>query len=221
MLAFMIRRLITYVCTHAFMSECQIPLALIPDDNTDRSQLCDSCENRIGGPRLFCLDCDIKSTKSYNNLDLCSAPQYVAARVTREDLESAHEPSHRLVKVRTTVLTRSHGRAHTMACDAFARVGETCRKIAEFTSYLDETGLDKQKTSSFGMTATEMPTKLEPDKVLNPPDGTKAGARVEGKTAHYAGHDQVQDMSLPTCGKCKGRLSFPFWYCIFCKGESW
>jgi hypothetical protein len=24
---------------------------------------------------------------------------------------------------------------------------------------------------------------------------------------------------LPNCGNCKGPLSFPFWYCIFCEGE--
>jgi hypothetical protein len=27
-------------------------------------------------------------------------------------------------------------------------------------------------------------------------------------------------IDLPTCGKCKGSLSFPFWYyCIFCEGR--
>jgi hypothetical protein len=194
--------------------------ALIPNaNNTDRRQLCDSCNGRIGGPRLFCLDCAIKSTEIYDNVDLCCTPQCVGARVTREDLEGVHEPSHKLVKVRTAVLSRNHGRAHTAACDAFARVEETCRKIAEFNSHPDEgTGPDKQKTSRFGTTSTKMPTKSEPDNVLNPPDGTKVGAEVEGKTAIDASHVQVQDPSLPTCGKCKGRLSFPFWYCIFCQG---
>ena len=161
--------------THAFMSGCQMLLALFPDANTDRSQFCDSCNGRIGGPRLFCLDCAIKSTEIYDNVDLCCAPECVGARVTRQDLERAHEPSHRLVKVRTTMLLRNHGRAHTAACDAFERVGETCRKIAEFLSHPDE--------------------ETRPD-------------------------EQVRDPSLPTCGKCTGRLSFPFWYCIFCKGKS-
>ena len=106
--------------------------APFPDANKDyRNAQCDSCRGRIGGPRLFCLDCDIKNSESYNTLDLCSAPQCVDASVTREDLEKAHEPNHRLVKVRTSVLTRSHGRVHTAACDAFGRVRETCRKIAE------------------------------------------------------------------------------------------
>ena len=199
------------------MSECQMLLALFPDAHRDHSQWCDSCQGRIGGPRLFCLDCAIKSTEAYDNVDLCSAPQCVGARVTRDDLEGAHELSHRLVKVRTTVLSRNHGRAHTAASEAFARVRETCRKIAEFSSHPDEeAGPDKQKTSS----STEIPTKTEPNTLLNPPDSTKGGAEVEDKTVVDTSRVQVRDPSLPTCGKCNGRLSFPFWYCIFCKGKS-
>ncbi|KAF8477646.1 hypothetical protein DFH94DRAFT_671862 [Russula ochroleuca] len=138
---------------------------------------CDSCGGCIGGPRLFCLDCTIKTTEFYNTLDLCCTPKCVCARVTRQDLEGAHEPSHRLVKARTNVLTRSHGRVHAAARDAFERVGETCRKIAEFSLHLEEkTGSDEQKTT-------------------------------------------IRDESLPACGKCKGRLSFPFWYCIFCEDD--
>jgi hypothetical protein len=186
--------------------------ALSPSANADRrNAACDSCGGRIGGPRLFCLDCCIKSTEIHDTLDLCCSPQCVGARVThREDLESAHEPSHRLVKVRTTLLSRSHGRAHTAACDAFKRVGETRRKIAESTSRPDETGLDDQKTSSLGQTSTELTAKSDkPDDVLNPLDGT---------AAQDAREEQVHDQNLPSCGKCIGRLSFPFWYCIFCEG---
>ena len=182
--------------------------------------MCDSCGGRIGGPRLFCLDCCIKSTELYNTVDLCCAPKCVGARVTREDIEGAHEPSHRIVKVRTTLLTRSHGYAHTAACTAFERVGETRRKIAGSISHPnEETLLDKQKTSSFVPTSMEIPAKSnKPDDVLNPPEGTKGGAEIKGETANDARQDQVEDQSLPTCGKCKGHLSFPFWYCIFCEG---
>ena len=204
MLSSTIRRFITYVLTHASTSECRILQALVFDADTDRrNATCDSCGGRIGGPRLYCLDCHIKSTELYNTLDLCCAPQCATARVTRDDLEGAHEPSHRLVKARASVLTRSHGRVHAAACDAFERVEETRRKIAELTSHPDEeTEQDKQKTSSLEPSSTEMPAMThKPDDVLNPPDGPKGGA-------------------LPACGKCKGRLSFPFWYCILCEGWS-
>ena len=175
-----------------------MPQALFPGANTNgRDAGCDSCDGRIGGTRFVCLDCSIKSTEAFDTLDLCSAPKCVAARVTeREDLEGAHEPSHRLVKLRTNVTERNYGRLYTAAFDAFKRVEETRRKISEITSDPDEeTGLDQQKTSSSGPASTRMPAKGDQSRP-----------------------DQVQDENLPTCGKCKGSLSFPFWYCIFCKG---
>jgi hypothetical protein len=120
-------------------------------------------------------------------------------------------------KLHSSVLTRNYGRAHTAASDAFERVEETRKKIAELT--FEETGPDELKTSSIGPTSTEMPTKSDKsDDVPNPPDGTKDGVKAEGRTARDARQNQVQDESLPTCGKCNGRLSFPFWYCIFCEG---
>jgi hypothetical protein len=198
-------------------------LALFPDANAGRRNAdCDSCGGCIGGPRLFCLDCTIKTTERYNTLDLCCTPKCVCARVTRHDLEGAHEPSHRLVKARANVLTRSHGRVHSAARDAFERVGETCRKIAELSLHPEEkTGSDEQKISSSEPALTETPTKSDKaDDVLSPEDSTKGGTEEEGKTGRDRKQDQVQDESLPTCGKCKGRLSFPFWYCIFCEGSS-
>ncbi|KAH9996110.1 hypothetical protein BJV77DRAFT_960842, partial [Russula vinacea] len=141
-----------------------------------------------------------------------SSTYCVGARVTRKDLELEHEPSHRLVKVRTSVQSRTYGRTHTVACHAFERVEELRRKMAEFNSHPDEeTGPDEQKFSSFG----QMPAKSDKlEDVPNSLDSGKGGAEVDSKTAR---RDQVQDDSLPTCGKCNGHLSFPFWYCIFCE----
>jgi 5-methylcytosine-specific restriction endonuclease McrA len=182
--------------------------ALISNPNTDgREATCDSCEGRIGRPRLTCLDCAAKSTEVYDSLDLCCAPKCVSARLThRKDIEGAHEPSHRLAKVRTAVLRRNEGRLYTVACNAFERVEEICRKIAELSLHPpDETESEGQKVSNFEQNSTEMPAKSDkPDDVTNPP-GAKGRAEVE--------------RDLPTCGKCTGHLSFPFWYCIFCEGR--
>jgi hypothetical protein len=219
-----IRRLIIYVRTHGFTSESRILEASFTNLDTGcRNAVCDSCDGIIGGPRLSCLDCTVKSTAIYNSMELCSAPRCVGARIThREDLEGVHEPSHRLVKFRTTVLRRSRGRVYTATRDALKRVEETRRKIAKLTSHSDEEiGPDEQNSSSFRQTSTEMPAKSDnPEDVLNLPDGpgTNDGAEVGGKSAQDARKDQVEDKSLPTCGNCEGRLSFPFWYCIFCEG---
>jgi hypothetical protein len=86
-------------------------------------------------------------------------------------------------------------------------VEEICRKIAELSLYPpDKTELEGQKVSNFKQNSTEMPAKSDkPDDVTNAPGGAKGKAEVK--------------RDLPTCGKCTGHLSFPFWYCIFCEGR--
>ena len=183
---------------------------------------CDSCKGYIGGPRLFCLDCAIKTTEYYDSLDVCCAPQCVSSRITRENIEGAHEPNHRLVKVRTPVLLRNQGRAHRGACEAFQRVQAFRMKIAESSSDSHE-GLrnHEQKSSGPDPTSTESPAegdKLED--VHTAPDWTNDRAESEIKTAPDSIQGQGPEQDLPMCGKCKGSLSFPFWYCIFCEGRS-
>jgi len=187
-----------------------------------RNAWCDSCDGRIGGPRLFCLDCASKNTEMYDTVDLCCAHRCVDARVTkREDLESAHEPSHRLIKARTPVLTRNHGRAVTRACEAFQRVRELRTKIAGSSHPHKATGLHEQQTPSSEPTSTETPAKGDDqDDVPIALDCSQGGADMGDKPALGAVQDRVSDQDLPTCGKCKSDLSFPFWYCIFCEGGS-
>jgi hypothetical protein len=152
-------------------------------------------------------------------VDLCTASQCIDARITdRQDLESAHEATHRLVKTRINVLSRNYGYVHTSACKAFQNVREFCMKIAESSLYpRNETGQDEQKLSNLEPAPTEMPVmggKLDESDVRTTEDGTKNGAASDSAQV------QGQEKDLPTCGKCKGSLSFPFWYCIFCEGRS-
>ncbi|KAI0249341.1 hypothetical protein BJV78DRAFT_1347821 [Lactifluus subvellereus] len=119
---------------------------------------CDSCRGCIGGARLFCLDCANKDTEVYDALDLCCAPQCITARVTyREDIDGAHEPNHKLVKVRTVVLKRQQGHVYTAARAAFERVEDFCEKIAEFSKrpQKSDAGLDEPNAlSSRAITGT-------------------------------------------------------------------
>jgi hypothetical protein len=196
-----------------------------------RDAWCSSCDGYIGGIRLFCLDCVNKNSEVYEPLDLCSAPECIAARITdREDLEGAHEPNHRLVKVRIAVLARQHGRVHTAATKAFARVEDFCNQIAEV--------IKKPDTESNAKSASNYePTVDHLDDVPPSQDGTEGVPGATGvedtsemsedeidETASDSSEDslpspRISSGELPTCGNCKGSLSFPFWYCIFCKGR--
>jgi cytoskeletal protein RodZ len=278
----------------------------------------------MGGARLLCLDCLNKEEDSFDTLDLCCAPesQCIEARVTyRQNLDGPHEPYHRLVKLRSDVLTHHFGRTYNLACVAFERVEAFCVRIAgachqpqdeketekdaqaasasepttaevssesvkqddipataddtkgqpeaESTEMLapgdksddvpsaadgtrDVTGAEPTATEETSKddkaddvpstadgtrdvtgaepTATEEPSK--DDKVDDVPtavDGPKDETKTEEKDGNEVSQDdgasqaqpQNEDLpSLPSCGNCNGSLSFPFWYCIFCSGQS-
>jgi hypothetical protein len=95
-------------------------------------------------------------------------------------------------------------------------------KIAEFSSHShDELRHHEQKTSSPEPALTDLPAKDDKLEDVNTAlDRTKDRAESEVKTAPDAIQGQSPEQGLPTCGKCKGSLSFPFWYCIFCEGRS-
>jgi hypothetical protein len=181
----------------------------------------------------------------------------VTARIThRQDLEAPHEPIHRLVKVRTTVLTRQHGRAYTAAQAAFTKVEKFCKRIAEVSEQTrekeeqtkeDQTVPDAETAPSPEDIPSETP--LEDDKPLAEngsavpedttsgtegvehtpaaPEDTTTGAEVvedtpqklEQGTSQGAEQAKEQDSDLPSCGQCKGPLSFPCWYCVKCEDD--
>jgi hypothetical protein len=210
-----------------------------------RNIRCDSCGRGISGDRLFCLDCTNKDTEVFNPLDLCCDPQCISQRITsRQDIEGAHEPSYRLVKVHVMLPKRQFGIVYTDACAAFERMEKFRKKIAEYSQQPQEkgsklkTGLDTNASSS-GSEPTFVDLKMVSgsDKLgdaVAAPDGAEDGARDVGTTC--PGVEIPQDatdalrphpslhIDLPKCGnvKCKGPpiLSFPFWYCIYCTGQS-
>jgi hypothetical protein len=217
------------------------------------------------------------------------------ARVThRQNIDGPHEPYHRLVKLRTAVLTHHFGRTYRLACGAFERVEEFCARIAgacrepqeekETEKDAQATSAPELTTASEGVeqddvpaaaddtkdrpeaeptTTTEMSaksdksddvptaaddgvrdgTEAEPTVAEVPSEGDKAddvpaaadgpknetdseAQDKEGKEVVSQDSDaspaqaQPQNGDLPTCGNCSGSLSFPFWYCIFCEGQS-
>jgi hypothetical protein len=188
---------------------------------------CDRCWGRIGGARLICLDCEPKDVGTFKTLDLCSTRECTTARVTyREDLKSAHEPTHRLVKVRTVVLERQFGRAHAAAVAAFKRVQTFCTKIAESHQRLEVkaevTGPNSENPSNTKPTPEKTRSEQDDSK---PADGTTNGVKDVGSTSqdlgdNSQGRTQPRDSDLPSCGKCTSRLSFPCWYCTKCEGQS-
>ncbi|KAH9034700.1 hypothetical protein EDB85DRAFT_2220184 [Lactarius pseudohatsudake] len=194
---------------------------------------CDRCGGLIGGARLFCLDCDQKGGEFFNTLDLCCAQECMVARIThRQDLEVPHEPSHRLIKVRTVVHYRQHGRVQTAALAAFERVQPLCAKIAESSQQIveegEETGTNTKNPSSPKPTSEETPSELGDDKPCDDPDvpvDTAVEVEDVGDTSQdpnaetSQGRTQPPDSDLPSCGKCMGRLSFPCWYCIKCEDD--
>ena len=194
---------------------------------SSRNAFCDSCGGWIGGARLFCLDCVHKATEDFGDIDLCCQPQCVTARVItpRNDIEGVHEPTHRLVKARIPVLARSYGSVYSAALRAYGRVQYSCARIAESTAHPQEEEIEPngQKTSDNDLTVTGMPAHIDKvDDALTSQDETRGGAEAEDGISQAPTQVQVQDQDkdLPTCGNCKGRLSFPCWYCIFCEGGS-
>jgi hypothetical protein len=84
-------------------------------------------------------------------------------------------------------------------------------------------GPDKQETPSYEPTVAEMSVGVDKvDDVLTAQDGhcygSGDGDEAKDSASQHSTEVPIQNENLPTCGNCKGRLTFPCWYCIFCKG---
>jgi hypothetical protein len=64
-------------------------------------------------------------------------------------------------------------------------------------------------------------SKNETDSEAQDKEGKEVSQQLEsGGASESLAQAQPQNGDLPTCGNCNGSLSFPFWYCIFCSGQS-
>ncbi|KAF8516802.1 hypothetical protein JB92DRAFT_2909317 [Gautieria morchelliformis] len=73
---------------------------------------CDGCGGNIGGSCIQCM---------WNSVDLCDAPECVAAEVVRHDLKRPHLPTHDFIKVRRVVHLGQVGQLEQMAKSALER----------------------------------------------------------------------------------------------------
>ena len=62
---------------------------------------CDACNMRIVGIRVICLDCG--ACCSGGTMDFCSDERCYSKVVDREDPLRSHQPTHKLLKVRTSL----------------------------------------------------------------------------------------------------------------------
>ncbi|KAI9459299.1 hypothetical protein F5148DRAFT_305133 [Russula earlei] len=168
---------------------------------------CDNCGGFIGGTRLFCVDCITKSD-TFNTVDLCydSDSRCIEGRVDyRDDLKEPHEPSHWLVKLRTSVACQHLGSLYKSACAAIERVEELLPKIvaAAQQSAEQETGEEGLNASSQDGTATEQPPERgepEPSKSEDVPtaaNGITNGVDAEPTVAEAPSDSEKRD-AAPT-----------------------
>ncbi|KAI0265359.1 hypothetical protein BC834DRAFT_879063 [Gloeopeniophorella convolvens] len=205
---------------------------------------CDSCQTIIHGTRFFCIDCVHKDTEPFDPLDLCDKSRCLAARLTgRQDIEGAHEPKHHLVKARTVVHTLQYGRVYAGAKEALKRLDPLFAKLVQLSQRQHEEARKTVPTSVDEASIPEAPLNplgTVPDAQSEEPvDGSDGSHSVSdaGQPEPKDATDESQPSKrekigpadklpqddvggpVPSCGECKGLLSFPFWCCVSCEDD--
>ncbi|KAI0259999.1 hypothetical protein BC834DRAFT_903029, partial [Gloeopeniophorella convolvens] len=91
---------------------------------------CDGCGTVITTVRIVCVDC-LSTHYVGSTLDLCDTPACTKARVTsRSDLTSPHEPTHHVLKVRTSWPIRQYGPVYAIAKKAIKKTEPVCSVLA-------------------------------------------------------------------------------------------
>ncbi|KAI0265448.1 hypothetical protein BC834DRAFT_186547 [Gloeopeniophorella convolvens] len=152
---------------------------------------CDNCGGVIGGSRIACLDC---VSAPWNTVDLCDSEQCINSQAYRDDLEKPHEPTHRILKLRTHLLQRQHIETHTAATEAYDKIESLCNRLASPDVADEELDLPYKP-----MYLLDLNAQL---RLLGPEEVRAASVPYDGQ---------------PRCANCWAGLSLPCWYCISCQ----
>lgn len=84
---------------------------------------------------------------TFNTVDFCDSPGCSDARVTREDLQKPHLPTHDLMKVRRTIHTPEFGQLNRNAINALERSRELFQGKKESDAPANESAVSTKRLS--------------------------------------------------------------------------
>ncbi|KAJ6511394.1 hypothetical protein C8R47DRAFT_732752 [Mycena vitilis] len=182
---------------------------------TEHNCFCDNCGGNIGGARISCLVCQMKDT--FNTVDFCSAPECVAARVMRDDMQKAHLPHHDLMKLRRVVHMRQFGKTYRNAKAALKHARTFFKSATGPAAALgNDSGSDSDTEDEEGhaTVAIKRASQLPTLAVSIPQTSRPASTLGMPLSAVSTAPNPVS--SGPPCFACHKPVSQPCWYCVQC-----
>ncbi|KAI0049994.1 hypothetical protein FA95DRAFT_699202 [Auriscalpium vulgare] len=162
---------------------------------------CDHCGRGCHGVRLLCLDCVRPSGLDFDTVDLCGRDECLSAHISGiEGLDSPHEPTHRLLKVRTVILVQEFGQYYREAYAAWDKVGETCTKLAIVSKTRFENKNSGKAVAYKPLGGEDAPSPISP---------------VSFRSSVIT----FRDFYVPLCAQCEKPVALPCWYCTRCKED--
>ncbi|KAF7341977.1 hypothetical protein MVEN_01784700 [Mycena venus] len=189
---------------------------------TDHHVYCDNCRGIVGGARISCLVCQMKDT--FNTVDFCSTPGCIENRVSRDDMQKAHQPHHDLMKVRRKLHTRTFGATYRSAKEALKHA-RTFFKTAQPNANAesdsksgggDENGSASDTEDEEGHTPV-VQVKPVPTLAVTIPDVPR---RLSMFLTSAVSAPPDAGFSNPPCSACNKPVLQPCWYCVQCAGAT-
>ncbi|KAJ7115468.1 hypothetical protein C8R44DRAFT_928540 [Mycena epipterygia] len=186
---------------------------------TDHGEYCRSCEARIGGARITCLECQMKKT-----VDFCELPDCITSRVNRDDMQKPHLPHHDLMKVRRVVHTGEFDKIYRNAKEALQHARTFFKSSADGVASVkraddsenevdteDKDGrapMSAKRLSRIPTLAVSIPQSLVARR------GPASGHPMSAVSPSTRLPDSVA--SGPRCCGCSKPVTQPCWYCVHC-----